>query len=254
MLLDDFTLRSVEPNIYSVLPNDETGSEYDSPFGFIYDLVACNPLYNRLIWGYPVKIFPQIALEALRSSQNGPLFDIGCGSVAFTARAYSQHNDRPVVLIDQSLKMIRMAKAKLIKLGGHVPDNLVFLHADALQLPFRKYTCTTILSENLLHCLDDTNILLKQLKSFISEDGKMYFTTLVRAHRFADKYLEALADGGKLISRDVTDHKKVFEGQGLTAEYETIGNILVIKGKIKMIGEPGALPDHENADGAGAAG
>lgn len=230
MLIDTATLRSVEPNIYSVLPNDETGNEYDSQFGFIYDFVACNPLYNRIIWGYSVKIFSQIASEALQSSQNGPFLDIGCGSLAFTAKTYSQCTDRPMVLADQSLKMLRMAKAKFKKQKGSIPENICFLHADAIQLPFKENTFTTILSENLLHCLNDTGLLLKQLKSIISKNGNMYFTTLVKANRFADKYLEVLADSGKLVSRAEVDHKKVFEQVGLSAEYKTTGNVLVIKG------------------------
>jgi len=230
MLLGNFTLRAVEPNIYSVLPDDNSGNEYDSEFGFIYDLVACNPIYNRFIWGYSVKIFSQIANEALNSSQDGPVLDIGCGSLAFTAKTYRNYTKRPVVLTDQSLKMLRMAKAKLIKQSGKVPDNLVFLHADALQLPFQENIFTTILSENLLHCLGDTSILLKQLKNIISKHGKMYFTTLVRANRFADKYLKALAENDKLVSRNIGDHQKIFEQVGLPATYEASGNLLVIKG------------------------
>ncbi len=58
----------------------------------------------------------------------------------------------------------------------------------------------------------------------------MYFTTLVRANRFADKYLETLAESDKLVSRDMDDHKKIFEQVGLSAKHETIGNILLIKG------------------------
>lgn len=46
---------------------------------------------------------------------------------------------------------------------------------------------------------------------------------------FADKYLEALADSGKLISRTVADHKKIFEQVGLAAKCETKGNILSIQ-------------------------
>lgn len=45
------TLRSVEPNIYSVMPNNEIGNGYDSQFSYIYDLIACNPSYNRIIFG-----------------------------------------------------------------------------------------------------------------------------------------------------------------------------------------------------------
>jgi hypothetical protein len=55
----------------------------------------------------------------------------------------------------------------------------------------------------------------------------MYFTTLVKNNRFADKYLGALADSGKLVSRAVVDHQKVFEQVGLSAKYETTGNILI---------------------------
>ena len=230
ILRDSVTLRTVEPSIYSVLPNDETGNEYDSQFGFIYDLVACNPVYNLVIWGYSVKIFSQIASEALQSSQNGPFLDIGCGSLAFTAKTYSQYADRPMILADQSLKMLRMAKEKFIKQKGIIPENVCFLHADALQLPFKENTFTTILSENLLHCLSNTGVLLNQIKIIMSDNGKMYFTTLVRANRFADKYLETLANSGKLVSRNVTDHKRIFEQVGLSAEYRATGSLLVING------------------------
>ncbi len=230
LLADGTQLRKVEPHIYSVFPETAFGNEYDSQFGFLYNLVACNPLYNRFIWGYSVKIFSQIADEALHSSQYGAMLDIGCGSLAFTAKIYGQQTDRPLILIDQSLKMLRMAKAKLIKLSGMVPKNLLFIHADARQLPFQNNSFTTILCQNLLHCLNNTDILLKQVKSILSDNCKMYFTTLVKANRVADKYLETLADSGKLVSRDVGNHQKVFEHVGLSMVYETIGNMLLIKG------------------------
>jgi ubiquinone/menaquinone biosynthesis C-methylase UbiE len=231
MIRDTVTLRLVEPGIYSVMPNDETGNDYDSHFGFIYDLVACNPLYNHIIWGYSVKIFSEIAREALQSSQHGPFLDIGCGSIAFTADTYRQSDERQMVLSDQSLKMLRMAKRKLINQRGRIPENICFLHADAVQLPFKDNTFATILSENLLHCLKDTEIFLKQLKNIISKNGDMYFTTLVRANRFADKYLQALANSGKLVARTATDHKQIFKQVGLMAEYNENGNLLIVNGK-----------------------
>lgn len=229
LLRENTTLRLVEPSIYSVLADNESGNEYDTQFGFIYDLIACNPIYNRLIWGYSVKIFPQIAKGALRSADEGMVLDLGCGSLAFTAKTYSQCIERPVILVDQSLKMLRMAKSRLIKQNGKVPDNMVFLHSDALHLPFQENTFITIIFENLLHCLSDTSILLKQLKKIISKGGKIYFTTLVKNDRFADKYLQSLADNNKLISRTVADHKKIFNQVGLTSKYETTGNILSIQ-------------------------
>jgi ubiquinone/menaquinone biosynthesis C-methylase UbiE len=232
LLMDNIILRSVEPGIYSVLPDNDCGNEYDTEFGFMYDLIACNPIYNRLIWGYSVKIFSQVVIEALRSAHEGIVLDLGCGSLSFTGKIYHQYTDRPVLLVDQSLKMLRMAKSRLIKQNGIVPDHLIFLHADALNLPFQDNSFSTIISENLLHCLTDTSIILSQLKEIISINGKIYFTTLVKNDRFSDKYLQALADKDKLIPRTVQDHKDIFEQVGLDTTYETTGNLLVIKGTI----------------------
>jgi len=229
LLLENTILRSVEPGIYSVLPDNKFGNEYDTQFGFLYDLVACNPIYNRLIWGYSVKIFLQIATDALRSSPDGNVLDLGCGSLAFTAKAYSQYTERLVILADQSLKMLRMAKARLIKQNGTIPGNLVFLHCNALNLPFQRNAFATIVSENLLHCLDETNIILGQLRNIISENGKIYFTTLVKNNRLADKYIQMLDDSGKIISRTVADHKETFKQIGLAATFETNGNLLSIQ-------------------------
>ncbi len=155
-------LRLIEPQIYSVFQDIEVANPYDTGFGYIYDWVACNPLYNRLIWGYSVAKFASLTHDALTSSKKGYVLDLGCGSLAFTAKTYIRYSDRPVVLLDQSLKMLRRAKSILNKLNGKVPGNMVFLHADALQLPFKPNSFSTIISQNLLHCLDDTKKLLRR--------------------------------------------------------------------------------------------
>lgn len=228
LLLKDTGLRLIEPYIYSVLPDFEVANLYDTQFGYIYDWVACNPIYNRFIWGYSIQIFAMTAHDALRSSTKGNVLDIGCGSLAFTAKTYIQYSERPVVLVDQSLKMLRIAKSRLIKINGRVPDNMVFLHADALRLPFREKSFNTMISENLLHCLNDTRSLLIGLKNILSKGGKMYFTTLVKADRFADRYLEALAKRGKLVCRNMEDHQIMFNQLGMSITYNINGNLASI--------------------------
>jgi ubiquinone/menaquinone biosynthesis C-methylase UbiE len=124
--------------------------------------------------------------------------------------------------------MLRIAKSRLTKLNGKVPDNMVFLHADALQLPFQEKSFSTIISLNLLHCLSDTKKLLLELKVVLSDNGKMYFTTLVKGNRLADKYLQALADSGKLVSRSMEDHQAISSKLGMSIKYEIIGNMALI--------------------------
>ena len=225
LLLEGTKLRLAEPHIYTVLSDTEVASTYDTQFGYIYDLVACNPIYNRVIWGYSVSMFASIAHDALRSSNEGNVLDLGCGSLAFTAKEYTQYSERPVVLLDQSLKMLRIAKSRLIRINRVVPDNMVFLHANALQLPFHKESFKTVIAENLLHCLDDTKSLLKGLISVLSGNGKIYFTTLVEGNRLADRYLRALANGGKLVYRSIDEHRETFDQLGISVRWDVDGNM-----------------------------
>ncbi|MEW6079729.1 MAG: class I SAM-dependent methyltransferase [Thermodesulfobacteriota bacterium] len=229
LLVENTPLRLVEPGIYSVLPDSGSGNEYDTRFGIFYDRVACHPLYNRLIWGYAVALFPEMADEALRSSGEGNVLDLGCGSLAFTADVYSRWSGRPVVLADQSLKMLRMGKARIVGQRCRMPENLVFLQADALRLPFRENAFQAVLCQNLLHCLADTGPLLAGLEKILSENGRMYFTTLVKAGRLADRYLDALAKNGKLVARTASDHQAIFDRLGLPGEYAVAGNMLSIR-------------------------
>lgn len=231
VLKEDLPLRLVEDSIFSVFPTNEHGNEYDSQFGFFYDLIACNPIYNRLIWGYSINVFRNMAKEALYSSCEGYVLDLACGSLAFTVKTYTQYRDRPVILMDQSLKMLKMAKARLIKEKGSVPENIIFLHSDALHLPFKKDTFDTVISENLLHCLKDTLPLLNQLKNVLTKNGTAYFSTLIKSHRWADKYLQGLADSGKLVSRTVNDHRRKLDQLDFVTTYETLGSLLLIQCK-----------------------
>lgn len=50
LLLENTSPRLVESNIYSVLQGNKSGNEYDAEFGFFYDWVASNPIYNCNIW------------------------------------------------------------------------------------------------------------------------------------------------------------------------------------------------------------
>ena len=200
----DISLRHVEPHIYSLYNDDEETNEYDKTgvSGF-YDFVLCNRLYNRLVWGYPPKDYLSLCQWALNSSTDAWVLDVGCGSLAFTAKAYRDYSKRPIVFLDQSINLIRKAKSRLIKLNGNIPDNMIFIHGDALKLPFRPKTFSTIISINLLHVLKDIDRALNQLSKVVTDGGTISFTSLILNNRLADKYLYAVASTGAAIPRTV---------------------------------------------------
>lgn len=224
----DVSFRLIEPHIYSVLSNTKVDSSYDKKFGDIYDWVACNPVYNRLIWGYSTSKFASLTHDALKSSKKGIVLDVGCGSLAFTTKTYIQYSERPVVLLDQSLKLLRMAKSRITKLNGKVPDNIIFIYGDALQLPFASNKFQTIISLNLLHVLNDINKLLNGLRNIITDDGKIYFTTLVQSNRIADRYLKVWENKGEVVSRDMNQLEAVFIQLGMSVKYDIDGNMAFI--------------------------
>ena len=224
------SLRLVEPHIYSVLPaGEDVDISYDKKFGFFYDLVACSPAYNRIVWGYGIREYHSFCLDALQSSGDGCVLDAGCGSLAFTAKTYADYVDRPVVLLDRSLRLLRMAKSRLAKKCGEIPANIVLVHGDALQLPFMPESFTTIISLNLLHVFEDIAAALLELKRVLANGGTISLTTLVEANRLADRYLHVWGRAGELIPRTVAEVLAAFEQVELPAECRTKGNLAFIQ-------------------------
>ena len=227
LLIEDVSLRLVEPQIYSTFHNGDNPNFFDKMARF-YDVVICNPLYNRLMWGYSVTSYAAIVHDAL-AAKDGWVLDVGCGSLAFSAKKYKKCTERPIVFFDHSLNLLRIAKSRMIKLNGTVPSNMVFLQGDALHLPFKPKCFDTIISLNLLHVLADVKQALSVLGNVLADDGTMSFTTLVKNNRRADKYLEKmLKKASGTAPRDIGQLQAVFDELGLPVKYEMSGNMAFI--------------------------
>jgi SAM-dependent methyltransferase len=227
---ENVSLKLIEPHIYSIYSQVENVGSYDR-FGSIYDVVACNRLYNRLVWGYWTSDFHALALDALRSAKHGWVLDAGCGSLAFTAGTYVQYSERPIVLLDQSIKLLRMAKARLMNLHGSVPANMVFLHGDALELPFKPKSFTTIISMNLLHCLDDVGKVLRGFKKVMADGATASFSTLIKSGRLSDTYLNMLGNANALVPRTADQLLAIFDEAGMPVQRQVSGNMAFIHHK-----------------------
>ena len=53
---------------------------------------------------------------------------------------------------------------------------MFFLHADAIQLPFKANIFHTVISLNLLHCIDDVKTSLKEIKRVLIDGGNSAIT------------------------------------------------------------------------------
>jgi SAM-dependent methyltransferase len=230
IISEDVNLNLVEPDIYSVYSIGDSPGAYDSiGASAIYDMVACNRFYNWLMWGYSIKDYAILCEDSLASSHEGWVLDLACGSLAFTAEIYANCSNRPVVFLDQSLKLLRKGKFRLEKLKGNLPENMFFLHADALQLPFKANIFHTVISLNLLHCIDDMKTALKEIKRVLIDGGNFALTTLVQSSRWSNRYLNMLAGSGALISRSPDELLSAFNDMEMQVTHEVKGNLAFIR-------------------------
>jgi SAM-dependent methyltransferase len=220
------TIRLAEEGIYSVLPEAAHEHLYDRRAA-VYDFVVGTRLYNRVMWGTSPLDYTAFARRAVTSQPSGRFLDAGCGSMLFTARAHLE-GGRQIVAFDQSLRMLRRARARLIELGGSVPARVLLLQADLSDLPFRPGTFQTVLCMNVLHQFADAATLIPQLKTLLDDKGQLYLTSLVSNRRFVgDRYLDILYQAGEFVRpRSSAEFKKLLdESLGRELTYRTEGNM-----------------------------
>jgi ubiquinone/menaquinone biosynthesis C-methylase UbiE len=230
VLLPEANLRLIEPQLYSLYAAGENFySSYDRQGSLaFYDQVACNRLYNRLVWGYDTAAYHTLCRQALNSSTAGWVLDAGCGSLAFTAKTYAAYTARPVIFLDQSINLLTLAKARMADLHGRLPDNFVFLHGDVLNMPFQPQSFGAIIALNLLHVIKDIQGVLQKLQEVLLAGGQMVFTTLIENHRLADQYLHMWARAGEVIPRTAPQLLAEFAALNLPVTYRIQGNMAFI--------------------------
>lgn len=227
LMLSHVRLRLVEPHLYTVYEDVADKNVYDR-MRPLYDRVMGNRLYNSLMWGYRITDFASFCQEALAASSDGWVLDAGCGSLIFTARTYAHDTRRPVILLDQSIEMLQAAKSRLLRLCGEIPSNVVFLHGDALNLPFHAGSFRTVICMNLLHVLPKVREAVLGLQKAGTDEGALFFTTLVADRKFGDRYMRLLSGKGLIVPRTSHDIVRVFHDLNISIRYRVTGNMMFI--------------------------
>ena len=150
-------------------------------------------------------------------------------------RVFGLHsrNIRPVFRATYSVvgsvhETLRMAKARLINLHGSVPPNMVFLHGDALELPFKPKSFATIISMNLLHVLDDVKKALLGIKSVMADGATVSFSTLIKSGRLSDNYLNMLGNADAVVPETAGQLLAIFDEVAMPVQHRVTGNMAFI--------------------------
>ena len=226
LLSEGAALRKVDDGIFSALPSDDEGAPYDTKAA-LYDHMVGSSLYTRIAWGNKPSDYTAFAQRAHDSNPSGPLLDVGCGSLNFTAEVYA-NSERPVVLVDRSVNMLRRARQRMIEQSGAVPKNVVFLQADVYDLPFDPGSFDTVAAHGLIHLFDEAPPVADALQRCVAPGGGLYVTSLVHADRaVGDTYLD-LANRAGEVGRPKTPAQvkaAIESATGVAADQRLVGNM-----------------------------
>lgn len=189
----------MDERLVSALPEDAAGHRYDGRAA-AYDRMIGSRLYNRIAWGTSPAHYRAFATRAVESAPGGWFLDAGCGTLLLTADAYRAAPGRPTVVLDQSLGMLRRARARLADARGKTPAHVAFLQADLLDPPFRPGAFRTVMSMGMLHLFADVGPIAARLESLLLPDGDLYLTSLVENGRIGDRYLRFLHRRGEVAA------------------------------------------------------
>lgn len=187
----------VEPGIWSVLPRTTPPERYDAR-AKIYDLVVGSHTYNQVLWGSSASKYSRFSDTSLSARKSGWHLDAGCGSLIFSAQAYARHPERAVVLLDNSLGMLRQARSRLEKLELARTAPLLLLQADLQALPFRDGIFDTVLSMGVLHLFPDPERMLRELSRVLAPSGAVFLSSLVLGRPLGNAYLRLLHLSGEV--------------------------------------------------------
>lgn len=217
-------LYKAESNIHTVFEFNQQGGDYDDKAWF-YDRVIGHSLYNRWVWKNRPENYAAFASDAADSGKDWML-DAGCGTLVFTHEAY-RRAQRPAILLDRSLGMLRRAERRLAGSNG-AAANILLLQADLRDLPFRDDAFGTILSMGMLHLFDQPETLLAPLTRTLKPGGRFYASALIAETDFGRRYLHMLHRAGEVgAPRRADDLRAICQRQsGLALDrFETIGNM-----------------------------
>jgi SAM-dependent methyltransferase len=226
VVAENRVVRSVEEGICSIFSQATHEHPYDKRAA-AYDFVVGTRLYNRVMWGGSPLDYTAFARQAVRSNVGGRFLDAGCGSLLFTAQVYLEC-DRQIIAFDQSLEMLKRARARLIKLAGSMPEHVLLLQADLGDLAFRPASFHNVLCMNVLHLYEEAATLVSNLNALLAPGGHLYVTSLVAHNRFiGDNYLSLLHRTGEFIrprtNTELCDLLKKHLGQSIN--YRVKGNM-----------------------------
>jgi SAM-dependent methyltransferase len=164
-----------------------------------YDVLVGSSLWHETLWKTTTHAFRTFASTIYGSRSEGAHVELGCGSLLFTSHLYVEDRGRPVILIDHSVRMLRLARRRLRGAAGAVPRHVVLVRGDARDLRLATGWASTVLAVHVLHVLRERMAFLQTLASLARPRASTIgLTSIFFSGGRGDVFLRLLAATGEL--------------------------------------------------------
>ncbi|HDP35947.1 MAG TPA: class I SAM-dependent methyltransferase [Candidatus Hydrogenedentes bacterium] len=136
--------------------------------------------------------FVNSLLEFVGPGNDSYMLDLGSGPGDIPRRISEARPDWRIVGIDASMPMLRRAAAR--RAPPKTRAHLWYVLCDAKRLPFPSQSCDIVVSNSILHHLEDTVTFWKEVERVMRPGGRLFLRDLSRpadkaeAARVVDKY------------------------------------------------------------------
>lgn len=197
----------------------------------VYDNLVQNRLYNKIAWANTPDDYTSFCKKAIDNTVEGPIADVGCGSLCFTAQTYATQQKHDLYLCDLSHSMLQHGVERLESYNTSL-SHITIVRANALELPFTDGSISTAFSFGLFHILPSANLLVKELHRILKPKGKVYITSLCNDRYISRKWLNMLYKKEKLAKPRSSDKvKQIVAENGISIDSAAVkGGMVYITG------------------------
>jgi len=227
------SLSMLEDGVIELTP--VANAHYDR-IGRAYDPLIRTNAYNRIVWRSSPAAYRAFAERVFESRREGAHVELGCGGLAFTSHLYREDRGRSVILIDQSLTMLRIARRRLADRDGRLPSHVVLARGDARELRVSTGIGSTVLAMLVLHVLDDGAGFLSTLNALADpEHATVGVASIFRGGtRRGDAWLHVFEATRELTGRSLSEIERMMSaaipGSLRTETSGSMGFLTVVRG------------------------
>ncbi len=171
---------------------------------------------------FPIEEEHELLIEWTAPKENGLYLDLGCSTALYARALKAAQKKADIVALDFSSQMLEEARLK----AEADETDLIFVRADAREMPFFSKTFDGIVMGGTLNELTEELKVLYEARRVIKEDGVFFMMHLIKANAWYGRLLQESIGIGGIKFWTVDESNKLFKQAGFKVEDQQVRGIV----------------------------